>query len=102
MWEAFCGRKHCSQSGRKESNLINLRTSKIKKISTFLGILQIQRELGFEIFTDGELRRRNFMSNLTEAVAGFDVRRESVHNWDSSPTKPSVSDVTWVVNEKLR
>src|SRR5262249_55209729 len=34
--------------------------------------LRHQRELGFEIFTDGELRRSNFMSDFWEAVAGLD------------------------------
>ena len=37
-----------------------------------LGVLARQRELGFEIFTDGELRRSNFMSDFWEAVAGLD------------------------------
>ena len=32
-----------------------------------------QRELGFDVFTDGELRRRNFMSDFTDAVEGFDM-----------------------------
>jgi len=31
-------------------------------------VLAKQKELGFEIFTDGELRRRNFMSDFTDAV----------------------------------
>ena len=37
-----------------------------------LRVLAKQKELGFEIFTDGELRRRNFMSDFTDAVEGFD------------------------------
>ena len=36
-------------------------------------MLARQKELGFEIFTDGELRRRNFMSDFTDAVEGFDL-----------------------------
>ncbi|MGC2671563.1 MAG: hypothetical protein WA299_06830, partial [Candidatus Acidiferrum sp.] len=35
-----------------------------------LRVLAKQKELGFEIFTDGELRRRNFMSDFTDAVEG--------------------------------
>ena len=31
-----------------------------------------QKELGFEICTDGELRRRNFVSDFTDAVEGLD------------------------------
>jgi 5-methyltetrahydropteroyltriglutamate--homocysteine methyltransferase len=36
-------------------------------------ILAKQNELGFELATDGELRRRNFMSDFTDAVEGFDL-----------------------------
>ncbi|HXW63314.1 MAG TPA: hypothetical protein VEJ45_11985, partial [Candidatus Acidoferrales bacterium] len=35
-----------------------------------LRALAKQKELGFDIFSDGELRRRNFMSNFTDAVEG--------------------------------
>jgi 5-methyltetrahydropteroyltriglutamate--homocysteine methyltransferase len=38
-----------------------------------LRLLAKQKELGFEIFTDGELRRGNFMSGFTDAVEGFDL-----------------------------
>ena len=37
-----------------------------------LQVLERQRSLGFKIFTDGELRRGNFMSDLNEAVEGID------------------------------
>jgi len=37
-----------------------------------LRILQRQKEIGFEIFTDGKFRRSNFMSDFTDAVEGFD------------------------------
>ena len=32
-----------------------------------------QKELGFDVATDGELWRRNFMSDFTDAVDGFDL-----------------------------
>src|ERR1700691_5163299 len=38
-----------------------------------LRVLARQKDLGFEIVTDGELRRRNFMSDFTDAVDGFDM-----------------------------
>src|SRR5580692_5202778 len=44
-------------------------------------VLQKQKELGFEIFTDGELRRRNFMSDLTDAVEGFDLGDALTRTW---------------------
>jgi 5-methyltetrahydropteroyltriglutamate--homocysteine methyltransferase len=67
-----------------------------------LRILSKQKELGFEIFSDGELRRRNFMSNFTEAVAGFDLRGEIARDWDASQAKPKVSAVTGIVHKTIR
>ena len=67
-----------------------------------LRVLAKQKELGFDIFTDGELRRRNFMSNLTDAVEGFDLNAGIARDWDASQKKPKVSAVTGVVNAKLR
>jgi 5-methyltetrahydropteroyltriglutamate--homocysteine methyltransferase len=66
-----------------------------------LRLLAKQKELGFEIFTDGELRRRNFMSNFTDAVDGFDFTAAVARDWDSSEAKPKVSAVTGIVNRKL-
>jgi 5-methyltetrahydropteroyltriglutamate--homocysteine methyltransferase len=67
-----------------------------------LRVLAKQKELGFEIFTDGELRRRNFMSELTDAVDGFDMGDEIARDWDAAKGKPSTSRVTGIVNKKLR
>ena len=33
-----------------------------------LRVLEKQREIGLDVFTDGEFRRRNFMSDFTDAV----------------------------------
>jgi 5-methyltetrahydropteroyltriglutamate--homocysteine methyltransferase len=67
-----------------------------------LALLAKQKDLGFEIFTDGEIRRRNFMSDFTDAVDGFDPEGEVARDWDASKGKPKVSAVTGVVNRKLR
>src|SRR6202163_1566864 len=67
-----------------------------------LRVLAKQEELGFEIFTDGELRRRNFMSDFTDAVEGFDLGGEVARDWDASQGKPKVSAVMGIVNKKLR
>ncbi len=67
-----------------------------------LRLLAKQKELGFEIFTDGELRRGNFMSGLTDAVEGFDLGGAIARNWDASQGKPKVSAVMGIVNQKLR
>jgi methionine synthase II (cobalamin-independent) len=68
-----------------------------------LGVLAKQKELGFEIFTDGELRRRNFMSDFTDAVEGFDLGDAVARNWKAGDEKAaSVSSVTGIVTTKLR
>jgi 5-methyltetrahydropteroyltriglutamate--homocysteine methyltransferase len=84
-------------------------------------VLARQEELGFQIFTDGELRRRNFMSDFTDAVEGFDLSDATSRSWlselepanrsgnasgsESVPRKADdadVSRVTGVVAAKLR
>jgi 5-methyltetrahydropteroyltriglutamate--homocysteine methyltransferase len=67
-----------------------------------LKALAKQEELGFDIFTDGELRRRNFMSELTEAVDGFDMEDSIARDWDAAQEKPKVASVTGIVNRKLK
>ena len=65
-----------------------------------LKALAKQKELGFRIFTDGELRRRNFMSELTDAVDGFDLEDAIARDWDAAQEKPKVASVTGVVNRQ--
>jgi 5-methyltetrahydropteroyltriglutamate--homocysteine methyltransferase len=66
-------------------------------------ILAKQKELGFEIFTDGELRRRNFMSDLTDAVEGFDMGDAVARTWKAGDAgEAPVSSVTGIVTAKLR
>jgi 5-methyltetrahydropteroyltriglutamate--homocysteine methyltransferase len=68
-----------------------------------LRLLSKQKELGFEVFTDGELRRRNFMSGFTEAVEGFDMADAVQRSWQGgAPTPTGVSSVTGIVTRKLR
>jgi len=63
-------------------------------------VIAKQRELGFEFATDGELRRRNFMSDFTDAVDGFDLSDAVARTWSGARTAP-VSSVTGVVTRKL-
>jgi 5-methyltetrahydropteroyltriglutamate--homocysteine methyltransferase len=66
-------------------------------------VLAKQKELGFEICTDGELRRRNFMSDFTDAVEGFDFSGAVGREWQStSGDGTPVSSVTGIVTAKLR
>src|ERR1700739_5160800 len=52
-----------------------------------LRVLAKQKELGFDIFSDGELRRRNFMSDFTDAVEGFDLGDSLERTWDAAESK---------------
>jgi 5-methyltetrahydropteroyltriglutamate--homocysteine methyltransferase len=71
-----------------------------------LRILQRQKELGLEIFTDGELRRTNFMSDITEAVEGFDLGDAVQRNWTddakAAPQPAGVSSITGIVTSTLK
>ena len=68
-----------------------------------LRILAKQEELGFAAATDGEFRRRNFMSDFTDAVAGFDLADAVGRTWQAGQSAAApVSSVTGVVSEKLR
>jgi 5-methyltetrahydropteroyltriglutamate--homocysteine methyltransferase len=62
-----------------------------------LRLLDRQRELGLDVVTDGELRRTNFMSDLWDAVDGFDFGDAVARTWSGA----TVSNVTGVVNRKL-
>jgi 5-methyltetrahydropteroyltriglutamate--homocysteine methyltransferase len=71
--------------------------------SHILRVLAKQEELGFEIFTDGELRRDNFMSDFTDAVEGFDMGDAVARTWKASEGKDArESGVMGVVTSKLR
>jgi 5-methyltetrahydropteroyltriglutamate--homocysteine methyltransferase len=68
-----------------------------------LRVLAKQEELGFDIFTDGELRRRNFMSDFTDAVEGFDLGDSVARTWKAGEAKDAhASSVTGIVTSKLR
>jgi 5-methyltetrahydropteroyltriglutamate--homocysteine methyltransferase len=68
-----------------------------------LRVLQRQQDLGFEVFTDGELRRRNFMSDFTDAVAGFDHGDAVARTWQASGASgPPVSSVTGIVTDRMK
>jgi 5-methyltetrahydropteroyltriglutamate--homocysteine methyltransferase len=68
-----------------------------------LRVLARQKELGFDVVTDGEFRRRNFMSDFTDAVEGFDFSDGVGRTWKAGQSAgPSVSRVTGIVTSKLR
>jgi len=66
-------------------------------------VLAKQKELGFQIFTDGELRRRNFMSDFVEAVEGFDLGDSLDRTWEATgEAKKATLRVAGVVTKKLK
>jgi 5-methyltetrahydropteroyltriglutamate--homocysteine methyltransferase len=67
-----------------------------------LRVLQKQKDLGFDIFTDGELRRRNFMSDFTDAVSGFDLDDAVARKWEAKQEEAPVSRVSGIVTSRLK
>ena len=58
------------------------------------------------MFTDGELRRSNFMSDFTDAVDGFDPGMLCPGSWSdnaqkSTRTTPAVSSISGIVTSPL-
>ena len=102
----------------RPAELLDARTSNIApeelhalEDKHILRILEKQKDLGLEVFTDGELRRSNFMSDFTDAVEGFDLGDAVPRHWDdaakqaareqSTQTK-AVSSITGIVNARLQ
>ena len=67
-----------------------------------LRVLERQRELGFNIFTDGEFRRRGFQSNLVDAVEGFDLGHAEVRTWKTAEGRAKPQGTNGIVIAKLR
>ena len=59
-----------------------------------------QQELGLDVYTDGEFRRRNFMSDLTDAVDGFDLGDAVARSWHGAGAQ--VASVTGIIVDRLR
>ena len=72
-----------------------------------LRVLAKQKELGFEVFTDGEFRRSNFMGDFTEAVEGIDFSEGLARTWKAQeqserPPDARMGPVRGIVVSKLR
>src|SRR5665213_246139 len=92
--------QRASSLGDAQAGLDALRAIEDRHI---LRILNKQRELGLGIFTDGELSRRNFMSDFTDAVEGFDLGDAVGRVWKTGEEKNApASRVAGIVNAKLR
>ena len=72
-----------------------------------LRVLQRQKEIGFDAFTDGEFRRTNFMSDFTDAVEGFDFGDAVSRKWSedtqtAGQPQPAVSNINGIATATLR
>lgn len=66
-------------------------------------VLQRQKDLGFKIFTDGELRRLNFMSDFNDAVEGLDASDNLLRSWQAGSSAASQpSRVPGIVTGKIK
>lgn len=82
------------KSGTSEERLTEIEDREI------LRVLAKQKELGFSIFTDGEFRRRNFMSDFMDAVEGFDMGGAVGRMWAGEGAE--AARVAGIVTKKLK
>jgi 5-methyltetrahydropteroyltriglutamate--homocysteine methyltransferase len=67
-----------------------------------LRVLEKQRELGFDVLSDGEFRRNGFMGDLTAAVDGFDYGEGIPRTWKSQGSVPAAQPLRGIVTSKLK
>ncbi|MBZ5579584.1 MAG: 5-methyltetrahydropteroyltriglutamate--homocysteine S-methyltransferase [Acidobacteriia bacterium] len=65
-------------------------------------ILERQRDAGFRIFTDGELRRRGFMSDFYESVTGIDNADAVNRQWNGGAVPAGLRGHPGVVTGKIQ
>ena len=91
-----------------EANRAAVAAEKLKELEDqqILRALGRQKDLGFKIFTDGEFRRRGFMSDFHDSVSGLDMQGAIDRNWQNAgagaPTTPTSRPVAGIVVEKIR
>lgn len=66
-----------------------------------LEALDLQRQVGIDIFTDGEYRRGDFRTDFAEAVEGL-TQVPSGLDWRGSQQGAIASNPGWIVTAKLR
>jgi 5-methyltetrahydropteroyltriglutamate--homocysteine methyltransferase len=91
------------QEWKDARNDSNVRPEQLKEIEDkhILRVLQRQKELGFKIFTDGELRRAGFMTDFRDAVDGFDLGDSVARTWKGAGSTGS-NPYAGVVNAKVK
>jgi len=63
-----------------EDGRLSLDALRAAEDRAILDVLALQREVGLDVFMDGEMRRRSWLSDMAEAVEGF-VGHRSVLHW---------------------
>ena len=88
------------QARSTNSDTAQLRALEDKHI---LRVIERQKELGFKIFTDGELRRGNFMSDFNDAVEGIDEGVAVARTWKTETgASPRPSMVPGTIVAKIK
>jgi 5-methyltetrahydropteroyltriglutamate--homocysteine methyltransferase len=64
-----------------------------------LDVLSRQKNLGFKIFTDGEFRRRGFMTDFYDSVDGFDMAASIDRAWQGGKAS---GPLTGIVVDRIR
>jgi len=91
-----------------EANRSGVPGDKLRELEDqqILRVLGRQKDLGFKIFSDGEFRRRGFMSDFHESVSGLDMQVAIDRNWQNAgggaSTTPTSRPVAGVVVDKIR
>jgi 5-methyltetrahydropteroyltriglutamate--homocysteine methyltransferase len=67
-----------------------------------LRLLQRQNDLGLKVFTDGELRRRGFMSDFYESVEGLDSADDIARAWKGAAAGVATGVLAGIVTDKIR
>ena len=88
------------QARGANSDTAQLRALEDKHI---LRVIERQKDLGFKIFTDGELRRGNFMSDFNDAVEGIDEGVAVARTWQTQAgASPRPSMVPGTIVAKIK
>src|SRR5204862_689870 len=67
-----------------------------------LRVLARQKDLGFQIFTDGEFRRRGFMSDFYESVEGLDHDGSIARAWTSAGATGATRPLAGLVVNRIK
>lgn len=84
----------------RPAELLETRTTELED-QAILRVLERQKELGFRIFTDGELRRGGFMSDFYDSVEGLNPAGAIDRTWKGGKSTSAIS-LAGVVSAKLR